>query len=348
MDTRQVARHFAATIVEHRNRLAGKAEDASRAQQAFASVHTELAEHRVKHRDDTHALLADWVGRDADGFSRRADRTRSALRGTGEAAGKAAGITAGAAEALVSGHGAVVRLLDEYTERAVRVLDAGLAVGQRPALMRAVGEVADLVRQYTGESAKQVAETKVALADAAHRLRALHEPREKPKRAGSGSAGGSGGSGGSRGSEDTRGSGGSGGAGGAHRVTQVAASQLGYHEGPGNTNKYGPAAPWCSSFATWVWRRAGVNIPLLPFTGAVFTWGKEKGLAYRDLSRARPGDVLLFGTGPQNTSTSTHIGIVEKVNGDKVTLIEGNAGDSVARRTHTLSHSTFYGGVHPS
>ncbi|GAA3037369.1 CHAP domain-containing protein [Actinokineospora globicatena] len=319
MDTRQVARHFAATMVEHRNRLAGKAEDASRAQQAFAQVHTDLADHRAAHRDDTHTLLADWVGRDADGFGRRADRTRKTLRTTGDTATKAATITGDVAQALTTGHSAVTRLLDEYTDRATRLLDAGLAVGQRPALMRAVGQVADLVRHYTAESAKHVAETKVALTDAAHQLRELHGPSpvDKPKR-------------------DHKG------------ITEIAAGQLGYHEGPGNANKYGPAAAWCSSFATWVWRRAGVNIPLLPFTGDVFTWGKGKGLAYRDLTRARPGDVLLFGTGPQNTATSTHIGIVERVDGNRVTLIEGNAGDAVQRRTHTLSHNTFYGGVHPS
>ncbi|GAA3012334.1 C40 family peptidase [Actinokineospora diospyrosa] len=321
IDTQQVARHFAATMIEHRNRLAGKAEDAEAAGQAFARVHDELAEQRKDHRLAGEAVLADWVGRNASAFERRSDRTRATLRETGESAAKAATITTHAAQALTSGHSAVVRLLDEYTDRAVRILDAAVAVGQRAAVLRAAGQVADLVRHYTSESAKHVAETKAALSDAAHRLRQLAPPHKEPAKPEPKKHG---------------------------NITQIAASQLGYHEGPGNTNKYGPAAAWCSSFATWVWRRAGVNIPLLPFTGDVFNWGKGNGLAYRDLSRAKPGDVLLFGTGPQSTSTSTHIGIVEKVNGNTVTLIEGNAGDAVARRTHTLSHNTFYGGVHPS
>ncbi|MBM7776430.1 cell wall-associated NlpC family hydrolase [Actinokineospora baliensis] len=323
IDTRQVARHFAATMVEHRNRLAGKAEDAEAARQAFARVHDDLAEQRKEHRVAGETVLADWTGHDASSFERRSDRTRAGLRETGESSARAAAITTDAAQALTSGHTAVVRLLDEYTDRAVRILDAAVAVGQRAALLRAAGQVADLVRHYTSESAKTVAETKAALSDAAHRLRELAPSRKETKPAGPVAK--------------------------KHgNITQIAATQLGYHEGPGNANKYGPAAAWCSSFATWVWRRAGVNIPLLPFTGDVFTWGKSKGLVYRDLSRARPGDVLLFGTGPQNTSTSTHIGIVEKVNSNTVTLIEGNAGDAVARRTHTLSHNTFYGGVHPS
>lgn len=133
------------------------------------------------------------------------------------------------------------------------------------------------------------------------------------------------------------------------RILDVARGELGFEEGPGDQNKYGPAAAWCSSFATWVWRESGVDIPSLPFTGDVYTWGQERGLAYdaANLGQARPGDVLLFGSGPESTETSTHIGIVESVNGDQVTLIEGNSSDRVQRVTHSLSGGEFYGGVHP-
>ena len=133
------------------------------------------------------------------------------------------------------------------------------------------------------------------------------------------------------------------------KILDVARGELGFEEGPGDENKYGPSAAWCSSFATWVWRESGVDIPSLPFTGDVYTWGEERGLAYDagNLSQARPGDVLLFGTGPESTDTSTHIGIVESVNGDQVTLIEGNSSDRVQRVDHSLSGGEFYGGVHP-
>ncbi len=133
------------------------------------------------------------------------------------------------------------------------------------------------------------------------------------------------------------------------KILDVARNELGFEEGPGDENKYGPSAAWCSSFATWVWRESGVDIPSLPFTGDVYTWGDERGLAYdsSNLSQTRPGDVLLFGTGPESTSTSTHIGIVESVDGDQVTLIEGNSSDRVQRVTHSLSSGKFYGGVHP-
>jgi hypothetical protein len=136
------------------------------------------------------------------------------------------------------------------------------------------------------------------------------------------------------------------------RILDNARGEIGVKESPpgSNQNPYGPAVFWCSIFATEMWKRAGVDIPQLPFTGDVYTWGQENGKAYdaNNLSQAAPGDVLLFGTGPGSPDTSTHIGIVESVNPDgTVTLIEGNASDQVMRNTHTLSSDTFYGGVHP-
>jgi peptidoglycan DL-endopeptidase CwlO len=136
----------------------------------------------------------------------------------------------------------------------------------------------------------------------------------------------------------------------ASTIIAAAKRNLGYHERGDNIDKFGPpGAPWCSYFATAMWRKAGVNIPNYGFTGDVYTWGQAHHLAYdaNHLDQVRPGDVLLFGTGPQNATTSTHIAIVEAVHGNTVTTIEGNEGDAVRTETHTLSSSTFYGGVHP-
>ena len=134
-------------------------------------------------------------------------------------------------------------------------------------------------------------------------------------------------------------------------VVNRARKELGTTEHPPGSNKqkYGPTTYWCSLFATWVWRKAGVNIPQYAFTGDVYTWGQQHHLAYdkNHLHDVKPGDVLLFGSGPQNANTSTHIAIVESVDGNTVHTIEGNCGDAVRRQTHTLSSDTFYGGVHP-
>jgi peptidoglycan DL-endopeptidase CwlO len=132
-------------------------------------------------------------------------------------------------------------------------------------------------------------------------------------------------------------------------VLRIARGQLGYREHGNNCTKYGPCEEWCSLFATWVWRHAGVRIPSYAFTGDVYKWGQRHHLAYGrgGLRTAKPGDVLLFGTGPANTRTSTHIGIVERVGGGRVTLIEGNSANRVQRVSHPLSGRVFYGGVRP-
>lgn len=341
MDSHVIARKVAGRLVAHRDKLAGKAEDAHRAQAALEATARAVERHHADHKSRAATATSHWEGKAAAGFDRRSRTMTEALDVTAAASAKGASIVAATASSLAANHRAVAHLVDEYTTRAAAILDGARAVqgaGQRAALLRAVGQVADLVRTYTNESVKHLRAVQREMTDAAEDLRKLERRVEHDGFA-------------DPGRRKPRDSGGDGGDGGAvgKRVVDRARGQLGYHEGPGNTNKYGPTGPWCSNFATWAWRKSGVDIGILPFTGDVYNWGREHGLAYgkNNLDEARPGDVLLFGTGPQSPQTSTHIGIVEKVDGDRVTLIEGNSGDQVRRVTHTLSSSTFYGGVHP-
>lgn len=60
-----------------------------------------------------------------------------------------------------------------------------------------------------------------------------------------------------------------------------------------------------------------------------------------DAYRPSPGDIIMYdwqdsGKG-DNTSAPDHVGIVEKVVGSTITVIEGNKGESVARRTLTVN-----------
>ncbi len=336
MDSQVIARKVAGQLIAHRDKLASKAEDAYRAQAALAATARAVERHHADHRTTAATATGHWEGRAAAAFDRKARTMTKALDVTAAASAKGASIVAATAASLDANHRAVAHLVDEYTTKAAAILDGARAVqgaGQRAALLRAVGQVVDLVRAYTNESVKHLRAVRREMKDAAEDLRKLERRVEhdgyadpgarKPKKRDGGAL--------------------------ARRVLDRARGQLGYHEGPGNTNKYGPAGPWCANFATWVWQKSGVDIGILPFTGDVYDWGRERGLAYgrNDLDEARPGDVLLFGTGPESTATSTHIGIVESVHGDRVTLIEGNSSDQVRRVTHTLSSATFYGGVHP-
>ncbi len=345
MESRVIARRAAEQLIAHRNTLAGKAGDANRVHAALDAAARTVERHHDDHRSSAATATAHWEGHNAVAFDRRAHRMTKALGTTASAAARAAEIVATTAASLDGNHKAVATLVEEYTARATRLLDAARGVtgaGSQGALVRAVGRVVDLARDYTNESTTHLRAVRGQMRDAAHALRGLertveHDGFADPTRHRHHTAAGT-----VSHPPRTR-------SGVRNKIKKVARGQLGYHEGPGNRNKYGPTGPWCSTFATWVWRKSGVDIGILPFTGDVYHWGTEHGLAYgrHHLDAARPGDVLLFGTGPDSPQTSTHIGIVESVHGNEVTLIEGNSSDRVQRVTHTLSGATFYGGVHP-
>lgn len=337
MNTREIAQRAAKDLLEHRAKLAGKTDEMHRAQQALEATAKAVTEHRDQHRTGADTATSHWNGTSATAFDRRAKRLTTSLDVTATAAGRGATIVASAAASVEGNRMAVARLVEEYTTKAAQVLDNGLrasGVGARTAMVNAAIEVRGMIANYTTESAKHLKTAQHELRELAQKLRALErevehdgivdpKKKQKPQRT------------------DPHGVG--------DKITAAARGELGYREGPNNSNKYGPAAAWCSSFATWVWRKSGVDIPITPFTGDVYRWGQRHSLAYDagHLKQAQPGDVLLFGTGPQNVNTSKHIGIVESVHGNQVTLIEGNSGDRVQRVTHTLSSGTFYGGVHP-
>ncbi|SDP95863.1 CHAP domain-containing protein [Actinopolyspora xinjiangensis] len=138
-------------------------------------------------------------------------------------------------------------------------------------------------------------------------------------------------------------------------IVTAARTELGTEETGKNCHEYSEqCVPWCSLFAMSTWERAGVDVEHeeFAFTGDVYSTGRTKGTAYDSgqLDNVRPGDVLLFGSGPATPQSSRHIGVVEKIRGETVTLIEGNTGDDpdrVMRKRHELNENTFYGGVHP-
>jgi peptidoglycan DL-endopeptidase CwlO len=361
VDSTAIARQMASRLIAHRNKLAGKAEDAVLVQFALHQTTETIFEQREDHNKAASTALSHWDGTTSERFGKRSRRLSWQLRMTGEASRDAEQIVAKTTAALSGGHTTAQRLVDEFVTKAARTLDAGLAVsgaGAPAAIMKAVAEASDLENQYAKESVANLRRVNGELKEAARRLRALERDVEHDRVVDPGDRRhrGEGGRGG-KADKPNNGTAGGGKPGGGkpgrtelvRDILSAARKEIGTRENPpgSNRNPYGRAEPWCAWFATAMWRKAGVNIPPMGFTGAVFEWGREHGKAYTDLSNVRPGDVLLFGTGPSSPSTSTHIGIVEKVENGMVTLIEGNSGDRVQRNTHQLSRSIFYGGVHP-
>ena len=143
-------------------------------------------------------------------------------------------------------------------------------------------------------------------------------------------------------------------------IVQIAQSQLNVYDGGNYCSPYSHGRcpePWCSDFLTWVWQHAGIDIPDYPFSGDVYTWGQRNTQVLPPTATPTPGDAVEFGTGPQNSSTSVHVGIVEDVfpNGE-ITVINGDFDHRVERSgpfqpaesaANSGSGSPIYGYVMP-
>jgi hypothetical protein len=130
---------------------------------------------------------------------------------------------------------------------------------------------------------------------------------------------------------------------GSAAIVAAAASQVQPDPDTGNfCNPYGPCEEWCALFATWAVQQAGIPIPSYPFTGSVWSWGAQRGLALPPTAMPVPGDLVLFGTGPWSTATSVHMGVVAQVWPDgAIVTIEGDAGPGASGRLAVVINGPF-------
>jgi uncharacterized protein (TIGR02594 family) len=108
----------------------------------------------------------------------------------------------------------------------------------------------------------------------------------------------------------------------------------------------GERKPWCASFVRWCFEQAGTPLPgrrhLLPsvsyLEGALLARGAR-------VSRAKPGAIICFvGRASSDAGPGRHVGIVESCGpGNKITTIEGNSGDRVARRIYAADDPAIAG-----
>lgn len=98
--------------------------------------------------------------------------------------------------------------------------------------------------------------------------------------------------------------------------------------------------PWCATFISSLAIKLGATdiIPTECSCTELIKLFKQKGIWVEDdaYANVKPGDILLYdwqdsGKG-DNTGTPDHIGIVEKVEGNVIIVIEGNINNAVGRR----------------
>ena len=143
---------------------------------------------------------------------------------------------------------------------------------------------------------------------------------------------------------------------GAQGALDRARSMLGLneHSNSGEINKVtgesginSASTPWCAAFAINILKDAGIldttGLKNPNYCPEIVRWAKEKGIWMERGSTPKPGDAILFDWGADGTSD--HIGIVEKVEGGKITTIEGNSSDSVKRNSYDVGSSKIMGFV---
>lgn len=96
---------------------------------------------------------------------------------------------------------------------------------------------------------------------------------------------------------------------------------------------------WCSDFATWVWRQAGINVGgLSPAASSFYAYGQQHGTWHT--TSPRVGDAVVFNLSASGTYAS-HVGLVTAVNGASVTMISGNSYDSADGQDDTISQASL-------
>lgn len=135
------------------------------------------------------------------------------------------------------------------------------------------------------------------------------------------------------------------------QILTIAKSQIGVHEAAGNNdgneveeylnytnNKKGE--PWCASFVSWVFGKAGFNQPKSAWSPALFP---------KDKQVQNPAVARVFGIYFSKLKRVAHCGIISKVSGNWIYTIEGNTnvagsreGDGVYQRIRHKRSIKFY------
>jgi hypothetical protein len=118
----------------------------------------------------------------------------------------------------------------------------------------------------------------------------------------------------------------------AEKLVEVAKAEIGTVEGPkNNETKYGKFTkanfqPWCGSFVNWCANEAGVKVPNTVYTpGGAAAFKKAGQWIDTDIADPEAGDIAYFDFPSDGVDRISHVGIVEKDNGDgTVWCIEGN------------------------
>lgn len=130
-------------------------------------------------------------------------------------------------------------------------------------------------------------------------------------------------------------------------IVQVALTQEGNVGGQPYWSWYGfnSRVEWCACFVSWCadqcgYIEAGI-IPKFSLCTDGVAWFRQQG-QWQDVGYTPvPGDIIFFDWGMDGSCD--HVGIVESIEGGTVNTVEGNSGDSCAKRSYPLGNGRIMG-----
>lgn len=135
---------------------------------------------------------------------------------------------------------------------------------------------------------------------------------------------------------------------GSNDMVEIALSQVGNVGGEPYWRWYGfnSRIEWCAVFVSWVANQAGyIDKGIVPKFTTCRTqgvpWFKNRGLWKNRGYIPKSGDIIFFDW--QQDGQADHVGIVERVEGNKIYTVEGNSDDAVKRNNYQANSKDIYG-----
>lgn len=128
------------------------------------------------------------------------------------------------------------------------------------------------------------------------------------------------------------------------KLIETAQSQIGVREYTGNNDgvqvelylkvsNLNKGNPWCAAFVAWCYKQCGISAPV---SGYSPLWFRSNAVIYRRglgqsfyNSNIQCGDV--FGIYFPDMKRIAHVGIIESINRNYITTVEGNTNDMLSR-----------------
>lgn len=133
---------------------------------------------------------------------------------------------------------------------------------------------------------------------------------------------------------------------GSSNIVDTARNEIGNKGGEKYWRWYGfnQRVNWCAIFVSWCANESGImnnTIPRFSLCIDGEKWYKEHSKWKNKSYIPQTGDIIFFDwNGDDHVQ---HVGIVEKVENDKVYTIEGNSNDEVRNKSYSLNNKSIYG-----